>query len=79
MLSVPNSFVRKVTRLSRVAFAAGTHRCLGSHLARVELRVAIDQFHRRIPDYRVADGDAIRYDMHGVREASYLPLAFSAR
>ena len=31
-----------------------------------------------VPEQRLLI-DAIRYDMHGVREASYLPLAFSAR
>ena len=36
-----------------IAFASGFHRCLGSHLARLELRAALDQFHARIPDYRL--------------------------
>lgn len=61
-----------------IAFAAGLHRCLGSHLARMELRAAIDQFHRRIPDYRVSDDHAVRYEFHGVRQAVRLPLTFSA-
>lgn len=39
-----------------VAFGAGPHRCLGSHLARQELHVALEEWHRRIPDYRLADG-----------------------
>jgi cytochrome P450 len=59
-----------------IAFAAGIHRCLGSHLARLELRAAIGQFHRRIPDYWVGDGDEIRYEFNGVREAVHLPLTF---
>jgi cytochrome P450 len=37
-----------------IAFASGFHRCLGSHLARLELRAALDQLHSRIPDYRLA-------------------------
>ena len=61
-----------------IAFAAGIHRCLGSHLARAELRAAIDQFHRRIPDYWIADGDAIVYEFAGVRQAKQLPLTFRA-
>ena len=61
-----------------IAFAAGLHRCLGSHLARVELRAAIDQLHRRIPDYRVTDGDEVRYEFAGVRQARHLPLTFTA-
>ena len=50
-----------------IAFAAGIHRCLGSHLARNELRVAVDQFHRRIPDYWVPDGEYVEYELAGVR------------
>jgi cytochrome P450 len=33
-----------------IAFGAGVHRCLGSHLARRELRIALREWHRRIPD-----------------------------
>lgn len=36
------------------AFGLGPHRCLGSHLARLEMRVALDEWHRRIPDYELA-------------------------
>jgi cytochrome P450 len=34
-----------------VGFGLGPHRCLGIHLARRELRVALGAFHRRLPDY----------------------------
>ena len=34
-----------------LAFGGGIHRCLGSHLARLELRVALREWHRRLPDY----------------------------
>jgi cytochrome P450 len=43
-----------------IAFGAGPHRCLGSHLARQELRVAMEMWHQRIPDYRIAEGAEIR-------------------
>jgi cytochrome P450 len=36
-------------------FGGGPHRCIGSHLARVELEVALQEWHRRIPHYKVAD------------------------
>jgi cytochrome P450 len=61
-----------------IAFAAGIHRCLGSHLARAELRASIDQLHRRIPDYWVTEGDEIVYELAGVRQAKHLPLTFTA-
>jgi cytochrome P450 len=61
-----------------IAFAAGLHRCLGSHLARAELRAAVDQLHRRIPEYWVADDEEITYEFAGVRQAKILPLTFTA-
>jgi len=58
-------------------FATGRHRCLGSHLARMELRVALEEFHRRIPDYRIDPNDELRYTALGVRGASHLPIVFN--
>ena len=39
-----------------IAFGAGVHRCLGSHLARRELGIVLREWHRRIPDYRIKPG-----------------------
>ncbi len=60
-----------------IAFASGLHRCLGSHLARNELRAAIDQLHRRIPDYRLAGGAGLEFEFAGVRQATSVPITFT--
>lgn len=41
---------------NHVAFGFGTHFCLGSSLARIELRVMFEELLRRIPDWRLAPG-----------------------
>ncbi|MDZ4828367.1 MAG: cytochrome P450 [Actinomycetota bacterium] len=58
-----------------LAFGGGPHRCLGSHLARLELRVAIEEFHKRIPEYDIKDGAEIHFSP-GIRQAYELPLVF---
>ncbi|MDO8364773.1 MAG: cytochrome P450 [Actinomycetota bacterium] len=70
-------FTREANR--HAAFAAGRHRCLGSHLARLELRIAIEQFHRRVSDYSLAPGAEPAYKWEGVRSPVTLPLIFAAR
>jgi cytochrome P450 len=57
------------------AFGGGPHRCLGSHLARLELRVALREFHRRIPDYAISPGVTLKYTT-GLRSVEALPLTF---
>lgn len=43
-----------------IAFGASEHRCAGSHLARAELQVVLEEWHRRIPSYRLAEGVDVR-------------------
>jgi cytochrome P450 len=58
-----------------LAFGGGPHRCLGSHLARFELKIALEEFHKRIPEYEVAAGADLEYSP-GIREIKSLPLVF---
>jgi cytochrome P450 len=59
-----------------LAFGGGIHRCLGSHLARLELRVALEELHRRIPDYELEPGVELEY-AEGLRSVEHLPLRFT--
>ena len=44
-----------------IAFGVGIHRCAGSNLARMEMRVAIEEWLARIPDFRLEDPDAVTW------------------
>ena len=76
------STIRWTIRLDRspnahICFASGWHRCLGSHLARMELRAALDVWHQRIPDYPIPDGTELIYSVNP-RAPHHLPLAWDA-
>ncbi len=59
-----------------VAFGSGHHLCLGAHLARLELRVALEELHARIPDYRYPAGFRPQFST-GIRQAESLLLEFT--
>ncbi len=56
-----------------VGFGGGIHRCLGSHLARRELRVTLREWHKRIPDYSLKPGSELHY-ARGLRSVENLEL-----
>ena len=50
-----------------VAFGGGIHRCLGIHLARMELRVAVEEFLRRVPNFSLADHEGFAWARGPIR------------
>jgi cytochrome P450 len=66
-------FDREVNR--HLAFGGGVHRCLGSHLARLELRVMLEEWHARVPDYALPPGTVLDYSA-GIRQIDDLPLVW---
>jgi cytochrome P450 len=56
------------------AFGLGRHRCLGSNLARMELRVALEEWLARYPDFELADPAAVTWSGGQVRGPRTLPV-----
>ncbi len=62
-----------------IAFGVGIHRCVGSNLARMEVRVAIEEWMARIPDFSLEDPAAVTWAGGQVRGPRSLPVIFPAR
>jgi cytochrome P450 len=56
------------------AFGLGPHRCLGSHLARMELRVALTAWLDRIPEFSLVDPAAVTWSSGQIRGPRSLPI-----
>ncbi len=59
---------------STIYFGFGVHRCIGAHLARLELRVAFEELVTRFPDFAVDESRAVRHVSSNVRGVAHLPL-----
>ncbi len=57
-----------------LGFSAGIHRCVGSHLARLELRVLFEEVFKRLPEFRVADDDGVKFRGGLVFSIAKVPL-----
>ncbi|HKP44058.1 cytochrome P450 [Mycobacterium sp.] len=60
-----------------LAFGASIHRCLGSHIVRVELRVLIEELLRRIPDFEIEDEALVEWSSGQVQGVTRLPVRFT--
>lgn len=65
---------RQINR--HLAFGAGIHRCAGSNLARMEVRVAIEEWLRQIPEFSVAEGAEVTWAGGQVRGPRSVPVVF---
>jgi cytochrome P450 len=59
----PSRFDPERSANRHIAFSTGPHRCVGSHLARREMAIALEEWLTRMPRFRLADGEA--YHCHG--------------
>lgn len=64
--------------LRHIGFGVGPHRCLGLHLARLTMSIALDEWHKVILDYHVADGADLFELTGGIAGIHDLPLTWNA-
>jgi cytochrome P450 len=57
-----------------VAFGLGIHRCAGSNLARMELKVAVEEWLAALPDFGLADGAEVTWAGGQVRGPRSIPV-----
>jgi cytochrome P450 len=73
----PDTFDAERAKNRHIAFGAGPHRCAGSNLARMNLRVAIDEIVRRITDARLQPGAGIEFHSTFNRAPLSVPITFT--
>jgi len=61
---------------NHLAFGRGTHRCPGANLARAEIRIFIEEWLARIPEFRIAPGAKVVYAPGNVSGLKNLPLVW---
>ena len=72
----PDSVIIDRQQNRHSAFGIGIHRCLGSNLARMELRVAIEEWLKRVPSFRLEDPATVTWSCGQVRGPRSLPVLF---
>ncbi|MEO6093242.1 MAG: cytochrome P450 [Novosphingobium sp.] len=63
-------------RKTILAFTVGVHSCMGAHLARLEIKIALQEWLKRIPDFALKPGTEIEYRPGGVVGPEHLPLVW---
>ena len=59
-----------------MSFGYGPHLCVGMHLARREMRLALEEFLAAIPEFRIADGAVVQTHLGGILQPVTLPLVW---
>jgi cytochrome P450 len=77
MCENPRTFDVHRDEVVHTAFGIGPHRCLGEHLARLEIRVAIEEFLQRIPEFRLEPGTHPHYESGQLRTMKDLRLRWA--
>ena len=72
--AAPERFDMKRENKVHVAFGAGVHRCLGSHLARVELQVLYTHVLSRLPRFRLDPNRPVKFHAGNIIALDSLPI-----
>ena len=73
----PDEFDPARPTAEHLAFGIGIHYCLGASLARLEGRVALEEFLRRVPEYQVDEAGLARVHSANVRGYAHVPIRFT--
>ena len=77
MFDRPDEVLIDRAKNRHAAFGVGIHRCLGSNLARMELRVAIDEWLNRFPRFALVEGAEVQWAGTQVRGPRQIPVTLS--
>ena len=72
----PDEMIIDRPRNNHMAFGNGIHKCLGAPLARMEMKVVLEEVLRRIPEYRIEDEDAVEVGGFLARGVKRLPVTW---
>jgi cytochrome P450 len=70
----PNKVDFDRENVRHITFGAGPHRCIGSHLARIEIRIALEEWLSRVPEFGIPEGKRAIVQANGVWGLTSLPL-----
>ena len=70
----PDTIILDRAHNRHVAFGSGIHRCAGSNLARLEMRVALEEFIKRYPRFDLAEPEAVTWAPGQIRGPRNLPI-----
>ena len=73
----PRKFDIHRKEVVHTAFGVGPHRCIGEHLARLEIRISIEEFLKKIPDFTLEPGTAPQFESGQLRTMKNLRLRWS--
>jgi cytochrome P450 len=70
----PEEFNMERENNVHIAFGVGPHRCLGSHLARIELQVIYEQMLARLPEFRLDPDQPAKFHSGNIIAIDSLPI-----